>query len=237
MKRIIFAAVASILVLTLSSAIASPVASASLTGYRYELIDLNPNDGVDPSIVLTGSAAWLSTAAYAANPGSPYLRQTARGEGIVEVADAAGRASAQWGADGAMASAEGSNHRFVAGVSVWYDFVLSPFTQVIFRAFGTGTQNAPEGYSYGGAQLIAYNDQDDSLPYVSDGTGFGYGPVNRDLILSLISGATALSGVTGYSVNAQSGDEPISVPEPSTIATLLAGLCIIHLGRRKRLGV
>ena len=234
MKKITSAAIACVLALTVSYANAAPMASASIMGYGYELIDLNPNDGIDPSILLTPRSVWVSTTAYQHNLSAPYLRQRTQEAGTVEVVDATGHASAQWGDDGAIASATASHNRFYANVSLWHNFVLSPFTTVIFRAFATGTQNAPGGYSFGGAQLIAYNDWDDSLPYVSDDTGYGYNPVSRELILSLTSGAIELAGHTGYSVYAQSGGEPIQVPEPSSIATLLAGLFIIQVCRRKR---
>lgn len=232
MKKITFAVLWSLFAVAVSPALANPVASASITGYGYELVDLKPDDGIAPSISFGLSEVWLRSNADD-NSGS-YMEQVGFNTDSTEVEDAYGFARSDFGADGATAVASRSRNLYAASSIFKQDFVLSPFTQVIFTATGSAAVDASDpGFAV--AQIFAEYLDGIYMTYFSNEVSTNNGLTNPHLVLSVTAGATELSGETGFFAWALSGStEAVAVPEPSTSTILIAGLGILGFLRRKR---
>ncbi|MFP5390653.1 MAG: PEP-CTERM sorting domain-containing protein [Gammaproteobacteria bacterium] len=212
-------------------------ASAALTGFRYELIDLDPSDGVTPEVSFTH---FYQTQLIQRAPGSEITRDQA-GAGALSLANAFGSLDAS--AAGVDASAAGSANlsaptpaTFLANGIHKASFSLTRATAILFSADAVLTAGGNVGNHEVSAIATMFADLQ---PYQS----IGYWTFNRQEILrgsgsrsltlsgELRSGADA---VTGYFFSSAYVDyaSAAPVPEPASGALLIAGLAL--LGWRMR---
>lgn len=214
-------------------------ASADIAQLRYELIDLNPNDGILPSISFTDSEYFLSVnlgptqwdRVFADTPG--VLERSWAGTTLrTAVSDAGASASIS------MASAvAGAN--FYTNARLSQNFTLSPYTGVIWSVLTQLTGGAEDAYGYQqaaieGRWVDADGDTFDEQQTFSSQLITGVWAMDqRSETLSgyLYSDARQRNGSVDFAVS-QALYTPGPVPEPATWGMLAAGLGL--LGMRLR---
>ncbi|WP_227470374.1 PEP-CTERM sorting domain-containing protein [Massilia sp. YMA4] len=249
MKR--FAALSLALAALSSGAVQAASSVATLSDYGFRLVDLNPYDGIAPSITFTSAEAH----SYAGV--APIA-----GEGLTQTDYASsawyGDVSAQSSARGAKASSSVIDGKFtsrgaVEGEGQFYantqwgaNFTLSAHTKLIF----TGTASASyAGFGadypndYGSAYLsVTLLDNQATGPYNQvvhySGGAYSYVPVPVDTMNERVrleffnNGDTDLYGRFNVDVGAAGTIAP--VPEPATYAMLVAGLLLTTAVARRR---
>lgn len=222
------------------AALADVSASSSISGIHYELIDLDPNDGVIPEITFTGSRASAGLGFIAwengVNTGETKSLSSA---GTIEVTRPFGNAAASTSSDGVSTSvflqspgpvtSSGSvSSRFVR------DFILSPNTGLLWTAVGSLAAVAPgvgTTLRFEGTLL----DDEGSLTQqrrFSQKYDAWFGGGTVDLYGFLFTDDEALSGdLTVYSSSFALAN---SVPEPSTWGMLFAGLAVVAARLRRK---
>ncbi len=229
-------------------------ASASISGFTYQLIDLNPNDGITPS--LTFSDGWRG----ASSSSNSFTEDRIYGEGGTGVGNVNGSASTA-AAAGAVASSAQTilpneyRYGFNSDTSYVRDFTLSAGTLVIFSANASVSASlAPADVMQTAATARLFGE----LRSDNFNTPFGYrssfdGYVNSvnqgrsDLVLlgSLHSLNRTSFGSIGMGTATQAHwfDSPPdlpravrAVPEPASYAMLFAGLGLVGVAARRRRG-
>jgi hypothetical protein len=220
---------------------AQVTSTASITGFNYKLVDLDPNDGIAPSLTVTNPYYWITAAAYPDNSGYPDPIQIISTPGTASITIASGTTASTY--NGANASSNltiyGASPRFDSNVITQWNFVLTPHTAVVVSGFGT-IHGEQTGGLQAGADLQVFaayyahpNDQYEQ--YLSDGMYTYYGQdQSRALNLTFSSGDGELDGRFGLSTNTQGQGIAAAVPEPSTYAMLLSGLAALALAKRRR---
>jgi hypothetical protein len=212
------------------AAYAQSTASTSLTGFSYQLIDLDLNDGIAASLTMSPSSIWVAAAGYAPSSGTPVIVDILDQAGTANASASFGRASATSDTTGVYSSATSTNmtHSLSGDAIVSWNFVLSANTSVVFTAIGSVDARGPG--AHGWASIFA-----DGLPdgYAQDDILQNSAAETRQLSLSFSSSLDGLSGTVGTA--ASSGVEILAaVPEPETYAMLLAGLGLIGACVRRR---
>lgn len=212
------------------AAYAQSTVSTSLTGFSYQLIDLDLNDDIAASLTMSPASIWTAAAAYTPSYGSPILSDIITEAGTASISAALGHASGTYDATGVYSSATSTwMTHYIAGNSiVSWDFVLSANTSVVFTAIGS--VNAIGLGAHGDASIFA-----DGIPggYVQDDILQNSASETRQLSLSFSSSLDGLSGKIGTA--ASSGVEILeAVPEPETYAMFMAGLGLIGACVRRR---
>lgn len=234
-------------------------AQASLTNFNVQLIDLNYLDLVTPSI--TTWDAVTTTRSYSTDTGwnmgnglglfnsaasSSSVSTNSNASATVTGGSAPLHIGAGLAANGhAGAPASGGSESFDSRARVDWQFILSPYTMVIFMAQGaiaaTPTTGSATEHDSTAAQLGMYVSDNDNgytgyLSRVHRGSGYG-GASFSDLLYVSFANLTG-SAINGYfsaetSVFGYSSVTP--VPEPETYAMLLAGLGLVAgVARRRR---
>jgi hypothetical protein len=230
--------VASFLLLALSTAAAhaESTASAALTGFSFQLIDLDPNDGIAASLTLSGQNLIVSAAGFPDDSGDSDPWDTLRVPGTASVTMYYGSASSTIGTDGSFATATASNHEAVADSISRWNFSLSAHTTVIFTAVGSASANYEGNMrAFGDAAIFAqyrispdvgYTNLQDAV-FISSGNG------GRPLSFSISSSDTELAGIVGNAASAEAYSLT-PVPEPESYAMLLAGVAVLACWRWRR---
>lgn len=223
-------------------------ASASIQQVSLQLIDLDPNDAIAPSITFS-SEYDAATSTYRLAEGGRVLSQSrTRGLGSTEVNGPAGSASTSSSADtwSSIASLAGdpagtpTAHANTAHIA-W--FTLSPATKAVFSLTASGGALHTGDASRAGATVHVFAILASLEPVQPPGTYFS---LYRD-----VTGPDATFSFSGE-LNSPAGDpvfgtieintsafatlyDPASpVPEPSSYAMLLAGAAIVGAARRRR---
>jgi hypothetical protein len=248
--------VADLLVLALGSVSVSAQAasvesaSASIGNFSYQLIDLNPTDGIAPSIAFTSYSGTASSQGFS---GFGNLSDSRSTLGATSVVSSKGRADTLLAPASVSSVAKAflpdeSNRQFAAQALYSQQFTLSADTLVIFSADSRlhvdydrqNNRNSPKARSamFGELNIDGIAGQPD---YVSD---FGEGAsidrassFNSRLIGALQSLHSTAYGTISLGTRVEAGWMPwvSAVPEPGTYAMLLAGLALVGaVSRRKR---
>ncbi|MBB3224347.1 PEP-CTERM sorting domain-containing protein [Pseudoduganella umbonata] len=232
-----------------SAAAQATVAQSSLSEYRYELIDLDANDGVAPSITFNTTFRGVLAAAVADASELLYFDGDGGLEGDVSFGAAAGSAAVQgWLTDGEIGT-RGSigNAGEYSGAAGWYaDYTLSANTRLVFTGHAVGSVErgalVTDQYSSAGVAVLFAPVDDDGFsaqPYfartATDSGVPGWGNFDEWFTLDIVNdGSTALSSqmVIQISANAEVASP---VPEPATWLMLGAGLALTAgIARRRR---
>lgn len=244
MKRALVAG--SVLAVLFGNALAQDsTAQASLSDYRYQLVDLDPADGIAPSIAfpINRRVAATSVAALYGDEQSNDEQPSSAGE-LVSSSQVAGSAQATAWFSGDTMGAAGSigEAGIYQAVGLWEAvYILSPRTKLIFTGHATGAlaigtpvpgQNSAAGVS------VRFTPSDDGTPSLYSRMLSTYNPgggtafddwfqvefVNdsgHDLISELQISASALAVVS-------------VVPEPSSYLMLGTGLVLAGGMLRRR---
>lgn len=215
-------------------------ASASLTGFSWKLIDLNPDDAIAPSITLTQNPVAWSQRSNGHVPSVDWKQ----GYTTTEVINQTGSAHTRMDGNGAFAWAEASNltSTFHGWSTENITFELSAFTAIEFsglaevdssEAGSTRTNGRVlfDGNLYGlsGAMASGPGTRLSSFSYALDSsrrTGTQW------LSGRLQSGETAAYGNFNSMAVAEVNVTP--VPEPATWSMLAAGVGLIGWRSRRR---
>ncbi|WP_157268009.1 PEPxxWA-CTERM sorting domain-containing protein [Azohydromonas aeria] len=253
---------------TLLAALAGPAlaaagSSASLTGLRYELVDLRPGDGIAPSVRYTGLSVAQSKLGFCFGPVSCQLSQGGYREPVLSTVqnDRSGPASAfaSVSAAGLFAAAQwdngdrtvGSNGRYLSwarhqGVLGSPLFVLSAHTGI--RITGQYTLDAwiiptdvqePVRRDYAASAAVFVNSRfiDGPEPFVEiDTSTSDFAHRTGEFSVLLANHKDRTSTVWGRFGVLAEGQLPVGVPEPSTWALLLAGAGVLGAVARRRQG-
>ncbi len=233
----------------LAAALAAPLgagaagtasASAGNTGFGVELIDLDPLDGVTPSIVFrdTGMDSSVTISAY------DYLHPAGDGgrvQGRFEKLERnwpTGTLFAETGPRVAAAATQATQDdtTFMASAFLNTVFDLSPHTAAVFSIPYTvvldltpgssGSSSFYVGASMGGAFWFSGYDSLSGAPGSNSGIMSG----------RMETGGTGMSGIITLSASSYASTPHTvpGVPEPGSYAMLLAGLGIVGAWRRRQ---
>lgn len=230
-----FATLTGLLMVSMSSAQAQS-SSASLTGFSYQLIDLDLNDGIAASLTLTPDFTWVAARGYQGSSGSPDPSDMLYEKGSTSVSGTFGSASAIYNDSGLYASQTGGSlgYRMAADAMQTWSFVLSANTTVIFTADASVVGSSVTGYAYANAGIFASNFSE-SDTYLQDQLLQDSSSESRLVSITFSSSQNALSGTVGATAGGSTELFSVSpVPEPSSNAMLVAGLALAGVCARRR---
>lgn len=234
--RLAAAAILSVAMLgTTSGASAQVSASSSFDAFAFDLVDLNPHDGIDPGIrfldgLVSGQAVFrddngvLRDWVLASSPGGPIQMLINRPDGQF-----AGTATTT-SASSSIAIENGSGETFTDS---FLGFVLAPYTQVTFSIEAIANAiNQPGSISFG---TVAVNgritDENGNVVIETDGLS-SYLASSDTLSVTLRSAAVELTGSIEFATAAIAQVQ--AVPEPAPTAMLAAGLVFVGALARRR---
>lgn len=225
-------------------------ASAFVGNLSFQLIDLAPDDGIAPYLNFTGASSTFAHASLYSDSSFATLAADSQSSGeflssagvttTSGTANASGSPTAVF-ADTSVLSNSGSSVSFGT-----MDFVLSPYTRAILTV--TATVDAEPDFTEGGlgqafASALLYGQvANDSSAGVTDFSSSVYSLFLREeRSLSAVIDAQAFeaSGFVAIQALAESASfaTPVSaVPEPASVAMLLAGLTALAGLQRRRAG-
>jgi hypothetical protein len=229
------------------AALAQSTASASVGNLSWQLIDLTPGDGIDPTFMFTGPTNNLANSTLYSDTQFGNIAATSNASGSdiasVFVNNANGNASAFGSPSGvssgtAMFSNSGSS---IAQSTM--DFVLSANTRLIVTV--SGFVDAEPDFTEGGlgfafAQALLYgqvsNSSSDGITTFSSSMNTTFLREERTLSAIVDTQNVEASGFLAMQAIAQSVSlaPPLSaVPEPASVAMLLGGLLLLGTTRRR----
>jgi hypothetical protein len=222
-----------------STAAAQSTASASVTNVNYQLIDLNPYDGIAPSITFGGLPAAANVVLYG-DPGytNPVLSDSILNYGTVSINNASGTAFAEIQETSNRSQVQVFSNSGFATSLTEFSFVLSANTRLIFTADAsvTGTIDPAGGNVDATAWLqLGFPNEDGtngqfnrSYLYTTDGDRSGH------LLALLDSGAGLTNGTYAFGTESSASSLAAPIPEPASVAMLLAGLGALAGLQRRR---
>ncbi len=230
------------------NAYAQTSANSSLSGVSYQLIDLDPNDGVTPSVDFTRFSQVISVAAP--GPGQPmslfdYNYSVDSQPGIHSFLAAPFTTTSAL-VDGSDVGAHGATlgtFDFYSSASQTQYFSLSAHTQLIVTGHATAdvghVQTMPDWTNADVSLVISDNQQlwpvNQRVAYVNGAYSYNYGPraLSDDFSLTFTNNdGAALDG--RIDLNASVGAHLQPVPEPQMFGMLLAGMALLGCARLRR---
>jgi hypothetical protein len=212
-------------------------ASASLSGLVFQLVDLNPSDGITPSMVFDSLTDAEPGMSYDQHTPDSYVYGYSEEYGVLYKPNAGGYTETRVATDALSSAAQVSQPgtQFQAVASWHLKYTLSPNTALI-TIMTAAVGVVPEGsYGHGRAQFTnelangrrsfgALRTREDGLPDAAQGTL--YGSVRSDAT-SLVGHFTMSARATASAPAAPALGAVSPVPEPAEWALLLAGLAVL----------
>jgi len=215
---------------------AQTTANAYLSGFRYELIDLDLNDGIAAQLTLEDNGLNVMAGFYATpDSATPDPFHYLNAEGTVDVTVAAGSAAGTLTPTSANTSVSlQGDHGQLFSQALWgRNFTLTPNSRLVLHA-DAHVDGTREETRAGISFAAVFFTWDDEEFYLEDGLSTYQGDSEtRALTVALSSGAEELSGNYGFTTGVYA--TVTSVPEPSTYAMLALGLAGIALTARRKL--
>jgi hypothetical protein len=255
MNRSLAALLGCALALGASNSVASATASVQLSDFQFQLIDLDPNDGIAPSIDLSaypGSRAYVGgNVDQASSVFGPVLITVSYEDGFLELASITGDL-ANGGSATTVATVGDvpTNYRFAGSTIVLGEhaasslFTLSPRTQLVISGTvditaSTSRVDGFTGYARSLAEfalstaLIGFNNVDTDVAII-DAHDNSARSQQSDLSVAL-SNTTDAAMQGGFSVQLTSNASVRPVPEPGNLPLMLAALAgILSMVPRRR---
>lgn len=212
---------------------AEATSTSSFSNFRYEVIDLDLNDGIAAALTLEDAGIVLAAGYYPSVNTPPEPFDYHLGEGSVNAAIAAGNSTAALANGSANLSSafNGTAGEMFSSAVMGHYFSLTANTKLVLHADASVSSTfdaTRHGYSH--AELfISYLDgpqEVDETTLWDSLTSHAGSSASRALTLSLSTGATGLDGNLG--VAAGTFATVSAVPEPSQYAMFglgLAGMC------------
>jgi hypothetical protein len=206
-------------------------ATANLSNFSYELLDLAPDDGIAPGLTFT--AHTTSAEVYAYN--TPSFDRVVQQDhlykpGTTSVENSDGSARAELGEHLLTASASAGHTGFAAAANSFYEFTLAPNTRVLFT--GTSTTGASPGgpgpFESGGfitmqGRIVVNDQQLSTNEAVARSTS---GSRSVPMAVALYAGDGPETGQLWLYASAIAHGVP-PIPEPGESVMLLAGLGLL----------
>jgi hypothetical protein len=222
-----------------STAAAQSTASASVSNVNYQLVDLNPYDGIAPSITFGGLPAGANVVLYGdIGYTNPVLSDSTSNYGTISVSNASGTSFAELQETSNRSQVQVFSNSGFASSLTEFSFVLSANTRVIFTADASvvGTIDPAGGNVDANAWLqLAFPNEaftnaqiDRAYLYTTDGDRSGH------LLVQLDSAAGLTNGTYAFGTETSASSFAAPVPEPASVAMLLAGLGALAGLQRRR---
>jgi hypothetical protein len=259
-NRFVAAALMAALLSTAVSAGAQASASVTLSGFRFTLINLDPTDGINPSIRLIGrSSADVLIDANGVGATSHLNSTTFAAPVWATLPSTATNGATAWMlgnpyGPGATAHAEAFNAASPTGLSqasIWFrdpvndpistfDFVLSPHTEVLMSGTLDGAVSSDQLHDEATASMFAqfyattsHGRQQSLVAWDVHTSGLPRGveyDMHHDIALSFVNPDS--TELTGTMNSEVSAVVASSVAEPGAAAMLLAGAVLLAAHRR-----
>jgi hypothetical protein len=211
-------------------------ASASLSQFSVELLDLAPEDGVAPQLLFYNRYAAAQTELWQTWKGTYQgtLRNNFRytdGTSMVQYDDDLAAATAQLHKASALAHA-GTDVGAIAISLVNEYYWLSPHTRMTVHWLAeTDAARSPDNISRSSVEL--YATMYFSAAHTAEWTSFALSSTDADgaksqpVTIQWSTGENAASGAFGLRTEARIGPSVVPIPEPQTWAMLLAGALVL----------
>jgi hypothetical protein len=226
---------------------AQSTASVAVTDLTWQLIDLDPTDGIDPYLTFTGASNTFASASLYSDPNFTNLADDSFAFGTVlstaSVSNPSGSADASGSpfavfANTSLFSNSGSTLAFGT-----MDFILSPNTRAIFLV-NASVDAEPDftegGLGFAAANALLYGQVDNSS---SQGTTTFSSSISTTFLgesrpLAAIIDtqgveATGFLGIQAFAESASLATPVSSVPEPASLGMLAAGLALLSGAMRR----
>jgi hypothetical protein len=230
-------ACAALLLLAAGAARAQAHSSAGIENFGYELVDLDPADGVTPSLTLTLTDIYGETDLYLGSFSYPTTQASTNTFGKIHVENAYGSGSAALAPDYSSSSAVDTEaYSARSGTRLDLQFDLSPHTRVIFSAGAAVSAQPVHGFTYAEAGLHG----EITTPFISHGTRFDavdytyLGDESGVLSVVANAGEATTTGTLSIRTSASSESFTPPVPEPPAVAMLGGGLVLVAGAPRRR---
>lgn len=212
-------------------------ASSSISAFGFTLSDLAPDDGIAPELTLTRrESSGVATAYRSVWRIDPIAEESVSGFGSAAIQNASGQALLDITEDALAASVSTGNAAFAVFSTTTYDFVLTPYTRVLFGAATSSMVDIDPATGYAESSSGIRGDiheADGPVRYFQTFYNrFLPGSADIGLATSVASGALPAAGSVELFDFASASAAPI--PEPASWAMLGAGLGWLALRRRKR---
>lgn len=205
---------------------ADATANAQLSDFRYELIDLDLNDGIAAQVTFGDFGRTVMAGYYADQTGNtpPDPFEYLSTDGTVDLTVAAGTTTGTLAANSAttLVWLHGTQGSLFAEALSGSNFTLTPNSRLVLHANAhiDGSEDADRGTVSFASVFFEY---DDGNFYLDDGiSSYTGGATSRALTVALSSGSEELSGNFGFTAGAFA--TVTAVPEPSSYAMLGLGL-------------
>jgi len=218
------------------SAHADATANAWLSDFRYELIDLDLNDGIAAQMTLTNGDRTVMAGYYADQTGNtpPSPFEYLSTEGTVDLSAVAGTTTGTLGTNSASTSVwlHGTQGSLFAEALSGNNFTLTPNSRLVLHANARidGSEDADRASVSFASVFFEFGEEnfylDDAIISYDSGTA------SRALTVALSSGSEELSGNFGFTTGAFAA--VTAVPEPSSYAMLGLGLAGMASRARRR---
>lgn len=238
--RIALSLAAALLAAASGTVIAATVTvSGSVTNFRYQLIDLTPNDGVTPSIQFYGHLSPKAALYVQPDWTRLYAANDNRDDQPVKLSMGGSTVSGQVTFDVVtldMRIVEGSADAYMENLGF---YTLSPNTRVIFSADATIAKSVePGGFGDGWAGLAGMIDPvpgEVPISFTGGALEAGDGPASGVVSVSGESGPQSANGAMFITVYGRASSAFLSpIPEPSSASMYAAGVALLAgLARRR----
>lgn len=211
--------------------------SAGIGNFAYELVDLDPGDGVTPSLTLTLTDIYGESGLYLGAFSYPITQASTDTFGTLHIENAYGSGSAALAPDyDSSSSADADAYSARSGTRLDLQFVLSPHTRVIFSADASVSAQPQLGFTYAEAGLYG----EITTPFISHGTRFDafyHANLGDEAgLLSAVANAGDAETIGTLSIRTSASSESFAppVPEPPVFAMLGGGLALVAGAARRR---